>query len=320
MDRFYNTYIGIDIGKFEFIMNIHGTKAVDAYTNDLEGFKRMYKTHKKAFKDALVVLETTGGYERKVIEFLQARTVSVHRASGRIIKNYIRSHGIIAKTDTIDAIALSLYASERHSTLKLYEPDKHEHLRLLNERRQNIIEMRTKEKNRMQAPLALKHTSYSAIIELLNGELEKIDQEIREFIASHPEIKAKIEIVRSVSGVGEKSASIIVGSFPEIGTFNHKEIASMAGVAPHPNQSGKKDGYRRTRGGRRSIRPILFMCALAASRSKSKLGDFYRRLVGGGKKPMCALIAVMRKIMVISNARVKEKLFFGNSEQKEVSI
>jgi transposase len=320
MDKIYHTYIGIDIGKFELVMNIHGSKTTYSYSMDVESLTKMYKEHRQSFKNALVVLETTGGYERSVITFLQKRKVAVHRANSRVIKNFIKSYNIIAKSDSMDSIALSLYAAERQGKLELYQPDKHEHLRLLNERRQDIIEMRTQEKNRMQSPLVICHDSYKSIIETFDSELAKIEKEIKSYIDSHPDIKEKIEIAKTVPGVGEKTARIMVASFPELGTINQKEIASMAGVAPHPNQSGKREGYRRTKGGRRAIRPILFMCALAAARSKSRLGEFYQTLLKNGKKPMCALVALMRKIMVISNARIKERLFFGNSEQSMGAI
>ena len=93
---------------------------------------------------------------------------------------------------------------------------------------------------------------------------------------------------------------------PELGKINRKEIASLAGLAPHPNESGKKVGHRYTRGGRTDIKPVLFLAAMTAARSKSNLGDFYKKLVDAGKKKMVALTALMRKILVIANVRIRD--------------
>lgn len=302
----YNNFIGIDIGKFEFVVNIHGSKTTFAYSNNLEGFSQLFEELKDSFENALVVLEVTGGYERLAVVELQKRNVVVHRANGRQVKSFIRSYGIIGKSDNIDAKALALYASDRHASLKPYKQNEHDLLRELNERRADLIKIRTQEINRAQAPSSItSHASFEALLDVLNTQIVGIDKEIVQLINSDPALKRKVEILDSVPGIGEITARAILAQMPEIGTLNHKQIASLAGVAPHPNESGTNSGYRRTRGGRREMRPILFMAALSATHSKSKLGLFYNKLIAKGKSKMCALVAVMRKMIVIGNARIK---------------
>lgn len=307
MTKVYNNFVGIDIGKFEFVVNVHGSKKTDAYTNTIEGLSDFYQAHKKTLADSLIVLEVTGGYERLAINYLQNKDLAVHRASGRQVKNFIRSYEIIGKSDQIDAMALALYAFERHSKLALYVPSKYDLLRELNGRRSDLVKMRTQEKNRSQAPGSeVLSETYARMIAVLNEQISAIEAQISEFIASDPELQRKYDILLTVPGIGPVTVGTLLSQMPEIGTMNQKQAASLAGVAPHPNQSGARIGYRRTRGGRREIRSTLYIGAMAASKGKTNLGLFYKKLVEKGKAPRCALMAVMRKMVVIGNARIKE--------------
>ena len=309
MSIIYSNFVGIDIGKFEIVLNIHGSKQVFSYQNTTEGLSKLYLELEKELKDSLVVLEVTGGYERLTINYLQEQNIAVHRANGRQIKSFIRSYGIVGKTDKIDAIAISLYASERHKTLDLYQKNDHELLRELNERRADLVKIRVQEKNRAQAPTNIRfHQSFAAILEVLNVQISSIEEQIAQIIDSNPHLKAKLKVLKTIPGVGEFTANAIISYMPELGSLNQKQVASLAGVAPHPQQSGTKQKRGRTIGGRRQMRPILFISAMAASRTKTKLGDFYKALLANGKTKMCALVAVMRKIIVIANARIKQQL------------
>lgn len=307
MTKVYNNFAGIDIGKFEFVVNIHGSKKTYTYPNTIEGLSDFYQTHQKSLIDSLIVLEVTGGYERLAINYLQNKKLSVHRASGRQVKNFIRSYEIIGKSDQIDAMALALYAYERHSKLALYLPSKYDILRELNGRRSDLVKMRTQEKNRSQAPGSeVLRETYTRILDVLNEQISAIEGQISQFIASNPELQRKYDILLTVPGIGPVTASTLLSQMPELGTMNQKQAASLAGVAPHPNQSGARIGYRCTRGGRREIRATLYIGAMAVSKGKSKLGLFYKKLIAKGKAPRCAFMAVMRKMIVISNARIKE--------------
>jgi transposase len=305
----YNNFVGIDIGKHEFVVNVYGSKKTYPYTNNLEGLEKLNGELGTILQNALIVLEVTGGYERSVIAYLQQKNIAVHRANGRQIKSFIRSYGIVAKNDNIDAIALSQYAFERQSSLKIYQVSKHDFLRELNERRNDLVKMRTQEKNRSQAPCSnLPKNSFTSVLNVLDEQINVIEKQMEALIASDAELTLKIKELKTISGIGNVLAHALIAQMPELGELNQKQAASLAGVAPHPNQSGTKNGYRRTRGGRRSIKALLFMGALSAVRSKSKLGDFYNRLISNGKSKLCALVAVIRKMVVIANAKIKAAL------------
>jgi transposase len=176
-------------------------------------------------------------------------------------------------------------------------------------RRQELKKILVQEKNRLQSPGQKKLlASFTHLIDVLKQEISSVDKKIEVLINQNKEFKEKADVLCSISGIGKIIAASLIGLTPELGLLNRRQIASLTGVAPHPNESGKKIGYRSTRGGRQDLRPILFLAAMTASRSKSTLGDFYRKLVNSGKKKMVALTALMRKIIVIANARIKEFL------------
>lgn len=148
----YHFFIGIDISKDDFVVALHTDKKAVTYSNQEGGFHVFCKDHHKYFSHGLIVLETTGGYEKALLRYLQKLGCFVHRADTRKVKYFIRSLGTVAKTDSIDAFCLALYASERHSKLSLYQENPQEKLLKLVQRRQDLKKMLVQEKNRFQAP------------------------------------------------------------------------------------------------------------------------------------------------------------------------
>ena len=303
----YQNFIGIDMSKETFaVASSHG-KETHTYSNDPTGFVSFKKEYKAKFSQALIVLETTGGYELNLIRYLQKKKLAVHRANTRKVKHFIKSFGILGKSDSIDAKALAHYGAERHSSLELFVENPEKVLQKLVERREDLKKMLVQEKNRLQAPdQKTLSRSFKAIIAALNLQLKSIEDDIESYCKDHPQFNDKRKVLETVSGIGKVISAQLVALLPEIGTLDRKKIASLAGLAPHPYESGKKIGYRCTRGGRESVKKVLFMAALTASRSNSLLGEFYKRLVNAGKKKMVAMVALMRKILVIANARLKE--------------
>jgi transposase len=313
VESLYTNFIGIDIGKSEFVSFLKNADRTNCYTYNRQGFKMFLKDHKDDLAHSLVVLEATGGYESSCLDFLLANNHAVHRADMRKVKNFIRSFGQQAKTDKLDAKALSLYGYERHQRLSLYQKiDKnHEDLRLLIERRHDLKQMLVQEKNRFQAPLNKPIKSgIKAVINCLEKQIDTIEDCINKIIDEDKDLSRKKDVLMTIPGVGAVTAASLLGLLPELGQLNRKQVASLCGVAPYARQSGERSGYQRTYGGRRNLRPILFMAAMGARRRKdSELALFFEKLTKNGKKPMVALVAIMRKIVVIANARIKEEFF-----------
>lgn len=307
--KLYTNFIGLDIGKFTFVASVYGRKTTKEYENNLSGIKIFLKDHKGLLPQSLCVLETTGGYEMRIALSLCDKGFAVHRANTRKVKNFILSYGNGAKTDALDARALALYGYERDNKLTKFVPASKNALELyeLVQRRQDLKQMLVAEKNRYQAPRAnVIKTGCMEIISVITKQVKKIDEEINELIENNNTLKAKKAVLLTIPGIGNIIANELLALMPELGTMNRKQIASLAGLAPKANESGKFVGYRHTGQGRNIVKPILFLAAMAARNSKSHLATFYSDLVTRGKKKMVALVALMRKIIVIANARLKE--------------
>jgi transposase len=230
-----------------------------------------------------------------------------HLEQSRPNKN--RRNGKSAKTDALDAKVLALYGYERHRNLDVYEPCSENAMALyeLVGRRHDLKKMLVSEKNRLQAPRTdITQKSCLALIEILEHEISNIATEIERIIARDVSLRQKKSTLQTIPGIGETISSELVILLPELGMLNRREIASLVGVAPRANESGKYSGYRSTGHGRSGIKPMLFLAAMAARRSNSPLKSFYEQLLKRGKKKQVALTALMRKIIVIANARIRD--------------
>lgn len=305
----YTNFFGIDIGKFSFVISLHGAKSTREYENSALGITEFIEDHSDILPNSLCVLETTGGYELEILYSLISQGFKVHRADTRKVKSFIRSFGTSAKTDALDAKALAAYAHERHEKLELFQPQSQESIELfqLVQRRTDLKSVLVAEKNRLQAPsnTRLIKDTILALIDVLKPQIASITETINLVIDKNPELKKKKEVLKTIPGIGDIVAFELLILLPELGTLCRRKIASLAGVAPRANDSGKFAGYRRTGYGRQGVKPALFLAAMSARNSNSHLKDFYEKLIERGKKKMVALTALMRKILVIANARLK---------------
>lgn len=307
----YNHFCGIDVGKYELVLAFDGDKKPYSYSNDKSGIRSLWKSHKQRLSKSMVVVETTGWYEMKVMRYLLDKGVIVHRASARQVKQFIGSFGTLAKTDAMDAFGLARYAKERCELIECFSvPDGTQtNLRCLYERYCDLKKMVVQESNRLQAPgNELIHSSFTTVIDTMNQQVDSIKEKIRRIIAGDANLIRKAEVLETIDGVGEVTIIALLALMPELGKIDRKKIASLAGLAPHPKDSGSTKGYRKTRGGRPKIKEIMHMAALGAIRKKNgELKDFYQHLIDDNKKcKMVALTAVKRKIIIIANARIRD--------------
>lgn len=304
----YTSFIGIDIGKLTFFVAVHAQKTVKEYENSPSGIDEFIKDFKKTLSNSLCILETTGGYEMRLLLALCADNYAIHRANTRHVKSFIRSYGNTAKTDRLDAKNLALYGFERAQSLALFVPPSEQSMQLyeLVQRRMDLKQMLVAEKTRFKAP----RTSYVSesiqlIIDVLTNELDSITKQINDLINLDPLLKQKQKTLRTIPGIGPIIANELITLLPELGKLNRREIAALVGLAPLANDSGQFRGYRRTTHGRQGVKPLLFLAAMAARNSHSPLRIYYESLIQRGKLKMVALVALMRKIIIIANARLK---------------
>lgn len=308
----YTNFLGIDIGKFNFVVAIYGSKATTEYENSSIGIAKFVEDNRHILEDSLSIIEATGGYELELSYSLIALGYRVHRADSRKVKNFIRSFGNIAKTDTLDAKALAKYGCERFAALELFVPSDKNNITLfqLVQRRNDLTTILVAEKNRLQGPSSSYiKDSVELMINTVSEQIHSITKQIEQIVDSTPELKQKMDTLKLIPGIGKIVAFEILILLPELGKLCRRKIASLAGVAPRSNESGKFYGYRKTGHGRCGIKRILFIAAMAARNSKTHLRDFYEKLIAKGKKKMVALTALMRKILVIANAKIKSMLF-----------
>jgi transposase len=299
-------FIGCDVGKAEIVVFDSASGRTTKVPNKKAALARFAAT---LDPDALVVCEATGGYEAVLLDALVTAGRPAHRADARKVKAFIRSMGTLGKSDAIDARALARYGSERHDRLPRWQPRDHQRdtLLLLVTLRRELVRDRVAHRNRLQAPgMTGVAASLRRILKVLDTEIARLDTEIAAIIKTCQPLKRTVAVLRTISGIGPVIAAQLTALMPELGTLGRRQAAALAGLAPHPRQSGTNDAYRRTRGGRPEIKRALFMAALTAARYNPTLRAFYQRLRHNGKKPIVATVATMRKLIVIANARVRD--------------
>ncbi|MBN9070358.1 MAG: transposase [Rhizobiales bacterium] len=299
--------LGFDIAKDTITVCDGATTSTIA--NQRRAIRALLKSHKHI---DLVVCEPTGGHEGLLLEECLRAGIACHRADTLKVKSFIRSYGTHGKSDAIDAGMLRDYGCERWAKLSLWRaPDADAtSLRALVRRRQELIATKVAEKNRAKVPgshgLA---ASFEAVIKVVERQIQAIDATMRELIANSPTLRHRAAVCTAMDSLGPIVAAKLLATLPELGTMTRRKAAALAGLAPHPNDSGQKHGYRKIRGGRPEIRSMLYMPALHAAVGTGPFATFYKRLTTNGKKPMVAIAAVMRKIIVTLNARLRDAAF-----------
>lgn len=298
--------IGCDVGKASITVFDTATGRTSAVANHAE---TLIAFAESLPRDCLVVCEATGGFEATLLTATVAAGVPAHRADARKVKAFIRSLGRLGKSDTIDARGLARYGQERHAVLARWQPAAAtlDDLRTLVRLRTDLVKHRTALSNHISAPGGnIAKTRLMALRDAVTHQIAGIETDIRDLIDRNPHTAQVVAIIEDIPGCGPVTAATLAALMPELGTMTGRQAASLAGLAPHPHQSGQRDGYRRTRGGRPELKRALFMAAMAARSHNPTLKAVYQRLVANGKKPLVALTALMRKLITIVNARVRD--------------
>jgi transposase len=296
-----NNYSGIDISKRHFDVYNFVEKKHLRFDNDPTGISKCVK-QLTAQNPALVVMESTGGYEVDLAVAIHDCGLPIAVVNPKRIRDFARSCGKLAKTDRIDAQIIALYA-------KTVQPPPHgvldERMRALKDlvaRRNQLVELKTAESNRREhASNPAVDSSIAAVIETINEELKKIEQELRDHINNTPELKVKSQRLASTPGIGETTATMLIAEVPELGKLNRRQISALLGLAPINRDSGVFRGKRMTGGGRREVRSRLFMPTLTAIKHNTVIRNYYTRLINEGKCKMIAIVACMRKLITILN-------------------
>ncbi len=300
-------FVGCDVGKHHIVVfdSAGGqTRQIDNGRKALAAFAATLD------QDSFVLCEATGGHEAALLAAVAEAGIPAHRADARKVKAFIRSWGTLGKSDGIDARALSRYGAERHQRLLRWRaPDRmRARLQALVRTRRHLVDARTAQTNRLGAPGGEVAAPYlKKLIACLERQIGRIEADIETLLEGCDELARCLRVLDEISGVGPTTAATLIALMPELGTLTRRQAAALAGLAPHPNQSSLTEGYRRTRGGRPEVKKALFMAALSAGQHHPTLRLFHQRLIKSGKKPIVATTAVMRRLIVIVNAKIRDE-------------
>lgn len=298
--------IGLDVSKDTISLFDGTTGRSRTVANDRRALRAVLKP---LVGCRLAVCEATGGYEDTLLAVLHKLGIPAHRADGAKVKAFIRSFGKLAKTDAIDAAWLARYGRDRADELVRWQPPKpsQQQIEVLVARRLDLVAMRAEERNRLAGPRSdLIAADIRTHIRDLDRHIARIEQRIDTLVAACQAMTRRAQALRSVPGIGPVLAPMLLAMMPELGALSRRQAASLAGCAPHPDDTGNSNRYRRTRGGRRTLRPALFIAAMAAIRGNNNLADAYNDLLKRGKAKRLALVAIMRRIITIANARLRD--------------
>jgi len=255
----------------------------------------------------LIVLEATGGLETELLIQLQAAQLPVALINPRQGRDFAKATGKLAKTDAIDAQVLAHFGEALKPQVVAMESDSARQLKELISRRRQVVEIQTAEKNRRERSRGKALTDIEQHLEYLEQSLTKLNQEIEELTQSNQAWIEKVNLLKTIPGIGQVISTTLVSYLPELGQLTAKQISRLVGVAPINHDSGQHKGKRMINGGRAPVRASLYMGAVVAIRHNPIIKDFYERLLSRGKPKKLAITACVRKMLVILNAMVRDQ-------------
>jgi transposase len=299
--------LAIDVSKAWLDLATEVDGSVERVSHDTVGIAGVIE-RAKAIDAERITLEASGGYQTALVAALLHEGLPVVVINPRQVREYARATGRLAKTDRIDARVLVAFTLAVKPPLRKLKDEQAEALSALLARREQLITMRTAEKNRLSlGATKLVRKNLKAHIEWLDRHLRTTDRELKALIESSPAWQAKQDLLTSAPGIGDTTARNLIGHLPELGRLNPKQIAALAGLAPFNRDSGTMRGKRIIWGGRHDVRTALYMATLAAIKANPPIRDFYQRLKANGKPSKVAITACMRKLLVVLNAMLRDQ-------------
>jgi transposase len=308
-------FVGIDVSKERLDLAVlpsgdhfrekHSQRGIDRLVGRMRGLK-----------PNLIVLEATGGLQTPLAAGLAEADLPVVVVNPRQVRDFAKALGQLAKTDRIDAKVLALFGQKVRPKVRPLKGEEEKELSDLMSRRRQLVEMLTMERNRLGGGTSRKVKRLIAVnIDFLQRQLAELDKDLDQTIKGSPIWRAKEDLLRSVPGVGKVLARTMLSSLPELGQLDRWRIAALVGVAPLNCDSGKYRGKRRIWGGRSEVRTALYMATFSATRHNPVIRAYYQHLIRKNKSFKVAMVACMRKLLIILNAMVKTNTAWDPEKQ-----
>jgi len=302
--------IGVDTGKRQLDIHIRPLGISFTVSNDVQGIKEAMKVIGK-HKPTRIIIEATGRLEQEFIMACSRKGLPFVVANPMHIKKFAGAIGRLAKTDQLDAELIAHYGEAIQPSLSQLKPEVMRNMSDLLSRRRQLITMQTMEKNRLQIMPQEVTGLIKPILTAIKNQLVKVDQKLLTLIESCNEYKVKNDIIQSMPGAGKVVSFSLLSNMPELGYLTNKQAAGLVGVTPINNESGIYQGQRRIRGGRHQIRTVMYMAMMSAMQCNPVFKTMYQRLVTAGKPKKTAIIACVRKMIVILNSMVRDGVYWN---------
>ena len=297
--------VGIDVAKDKVDACIRSLSQRRTFPSTAEGRRQLISWLRK-HKVTKAVMEASGGYEREWAKALREKDVEVRIVDPKRVRSFARSAGRLAKNDAIDAEMIAWFAETFDEAKGQAYDAAREKLRQMVNARQGLLDIKTMLDNKgeqdVPEPVQRMH---ARLLKKIAAELATLEVAIAATVKATPHFAERAEIIESVPGLAEITSAGLIAAMPELGQVSNKVAPALLGAAPYDDDSGKRRGERHIKGGRRRIRNLFYMACLgAATRHNPVLKAFYRRLIANGKPPKVALVACMRKLIVILNIMI----------------
>jgi len=301
-----SSYVGIDVSKSRLDVAVLGEERECPVDNTQAGIAKLVQQMQE-LQPELIVVEATGGYQRAMVEALFQAGLPVAVVNPARVRQFARACGLLAKTDKLDARVLAEFGQRVQPRRYEGKNEAEKQLSALLVRRKQVEEMLKAEQNRLRTTSASLKSSVEQVLACLKEQKKRLDEQIQQFLNEQQAWQEQSAILRSAPGVGPVTTATLLAELPELGKMDRKKIAALVGVAPMNYDSGRKRGYRKTKGGRGEVRSVLYMATLVATRRNPVIRTQYQHLLKRGKEKKVALTACMRKFLTILNAMRRDQ-------------
>lgn len=298
-------HVGIDIGKDTLDIFIYELEKHWQTGNTLVDIKKLL-TQLKRYQLTRVLVEATGGYERKLVEACAEKDLPIIIVPPIKVRQFAKAQGVMAKTDKIDARLIAQFGVVMQPEVRALPTKKVRLVRDLLSRKRQLNDTRTQELNRLQKAPKVLIPSHRRLIKQVEKDILWVNEQLKKEVSAITQWQRTYEILSSAPGIGDGIAYTLLGELPELGQLSNRQISALSGLAPFNHDSGHMKGRRRIRGGRAPIRTVLYMGMLSAIQHNPVMRHFYDKLVAQGKHKKVALTACMRKMITILNAMVRD--------------